>query len=116
MAFAQLRFGEKPVLDVMPVFTAVYHHNPPPFRLVRSRRTADEHAPHALLKKARFNEVLQQCSAHLPVEACHLRGASGGEPCAGVHEQIPDTRERFFDTSRLEWLRHVRCSSQLQAI
>jgi hypothetical protein len=69
-----------------------------------------------MLKKARFNEVLEQYSAHLPVEACHLRGASGGELCAGVHEQMPDTGERFFDTSCLEWLRHMRCSSQLLAI
>ena len=87
----------------------VNHHPPPPLRLVRSRRTPDEHAPQALLKKARFNEVLQQCSAHLPVEACHLRGFGVGELCAGVHEQIPDPRERSFDTSRLEWLRHVCC-------
>ena len=60
-----------------------------------------------LLEKARFNEVPQQYPAHLPVEACHLCGASGGELCAGVHEQIPDTRERFDNTSRLEWFRHV---------
>jgi hypothetical protein len=83
---------------------------------MRRRRTADEHAPQAPLKKARFNEVLQQDSAYLPVEACHLRGVGGGEPCARVDEQIPDTRECFFDTSRLEWLRHVCGWSSLRAI
>jgi hypothetical protein len=74
---------------------------------MRSRRTADEHASQAPLEKACFNEVLQQYPAYLPVEACHLRGVGGGELCARVHEQSPDTHERFFDTSRLEWLRHV---------
>jgi hypothetical protein len=77
-------------------------------RSARSRRTADEHAPQALLEKARVDEVLQQRSAHLTVEACHLRGGSGGESRVGVHEQTSDTRERFFDTSRLEWLLHGR--------
>jgi hypothetical protein len=75
---------------------------------MRSQRTADEHARQALLKKSRFNEVLQQYSAHLPVEACLLRSVGGSESCAGVQEEIPDTRERFFDTSRLAWLRHGR--------
>lgn len=83
---------------------------------MRSRRTADEHAPQAPLEKARFNEVVQQYSAYLPVEACHPRRVGGGELCARVHEQRPDTHERFFDTSRLEWLRHVCYSSQLRAI
>ena len=80
---------------------------------MRGRRTADEHAPQAPLKKARLNEVLQQYPAYLPVEACHLCGVGGSELCARVDEQSPDTPERFFDTSRLEWLRHVCGSSQL---
>jgi hypothetical protein len=71
------------------------------------RWTAGEAASRPPLQKARFNEVLQQSPAHLPVEACHVRGAGGGERCAGLREQIPDSRERFFDTSCLEQLRHV---------
>jgi hypothetical protein len=83
---------------------------------MRSRRTADEHAPQASLKKARLNEVPHQYAADLSIEACHPRGVGGGELCARFHEQSPDTREGFLDTSRLEWLRHVGCSSQLRAI
>jgi hypothetical protein len=71
------------------------------------RRRAVEHAPKALLEKTCFYEVLQQCAAHLTVEACLPRGIGGGQPGAGIHEQIPDTRERFDNTSRLEWFRHV---------
>jgi hypothetical protein len=71
------------------------------------RRRADEHTPQALLEKARFNEVLEQCAAHLPVEARHLRGIGGGQSGAGIAEQAPDARKRFLDTSRLEWLLHL---------
>jgi hypothetical protein len=66
------------------------------------RPTADEHAPEAPLQEARFDEVLQQYSAHLPVEARQMRGVGGGELRAGLYEQNPDTRERFLDTSCLE--------------
>jgi hypothetical protein len=72
----------------------------------RSRR-ADEHTPQALLEKARLNEVLEQCAAHLPVEARHLRSIGGGQSGAGIDEQIPDARECFLDTARLEWLLHL---------
>jgi hypothetical protein len=91
--------------------------NPPRPRLVRLRRTADEHAPRAPLEKARFDEVPKQHLAHLSVEACHLRGVSGGELRAGyLQEQMLDTCERLFETPRLEWLRHGLGSSQLLAI
>jgi len=83
---------------------------------VPSRRTADENAPQAPLEKARFNEVLQQYPADLPVETGQLRGVGGGELCARVQEQSPDTHERFLDTSRLEWLCHVCRSSRLRTI
>jgi hypothetical protein len=84
---------------------------------VRSRRAADKHAPRALLNKARFEEVPKQYFTHLTVEACHPRGVSGGELySACFHEQMLDTCERLFETPRLEWLLHVRCSSQLLAI
>jgi hypothetical protein len=63
-----------------------------------------------MLEESRFHEVLQQTPAHLPVEASHLRGVRGRERRAGVHEQTPDTSERVFDTSSLEWLRHGRSS------
>jgi len=75
-------------------------------RLLLARRTADEHAPQAPLKKARLNEVPQQNPAYLPVEAGQPRGVGGCELCRGVHEQIPDSRERFLHTSGLKWLRH----------
>jgi hypothetical protein len=71
------------------------------------RRRADEHTPQALLEKARFHEVLEQCAAHLPVEARLLRGIGGGQSGAGIAEQAPDARKRFLDTSRLEWLLHL---------
>ena len=32
------------------------------------------------------------------------------------HEYLPDTCERLFETPSLEWLRHVRCFSQLLAL
>jgi hypothetical protein len=84
---------------------------------VRSRRAADEHAPRALLKKTRFDEGPKHYPAHLPIEACHPRGVSGGElDAACLHEQTLDTCERLFETPRLEWLRHVHCSSQRLAI
>jgi hypothetical protein len=85
-------------------------------RSVRRRRTTDEHAPQALLEKARVDEVLQHRSTHLAVEACHLRGSSGGEFRVGVDEQTSDTRERFFDTSRLEWLLHGLGSSTVPSV
>jgi len=71
------------------------------------RPRADEHAPQALLEKTRFNQALHQCAAYLAVEACHLRGIGGGQPGAGIQEQILDAHERFLDTSRLDWFRHV---------
>jgi hypothetical protein len=95
----------------------LYHINPPRSRLVRSRRAADEHAPQALFKKACVDKVPKQDPAQLPVETCHLSGVSGGELYAGcLHEQMLDACERFVETPRLEWLRHVRCSSQFLAI
>jgi hypothetical protein len=73
-----------------------------------SFRLADEHTSTALLEKTRFDEVLKHDPAHLLVEACHLRGVSGGElHTVRFHEQKLDTGERFLETPRRGWLRHV---------
>jgi len=80
-------------------------------RLVRSRRGADEHPPGLSLKKARFDEAPKQYPTHLRVEACHQRDAIGGELYAAcLREQMLNTCKRLFETPRLAWLRHVRCS------
>src|SRR6187402_2406056 len=73
-----------------------------------SVRLADEHASTALLEKTRFDEVLKHDPAHLLVEACHQRRVSGGQlDAACLHEQKLDTCERFLETPRRKWLRHV---------
>ena len=81
-------------------------------RVVRIRRAAaGRRCPHALPKKTRFGEGLEQYPAHLVIETRQPRRVSRGESGAGhINEQVLDTCERLFEAPGLGALRHVRLS------
>jgi len=84
------------------------------FGSVGIRRAADKYAPYALLKKTRRGERPKQDSADLPIKTRLLGGVESGQLHTGrAHEQLPEAPERLFDAACLQWLRHMRYSSQL---